>query len=156
MLSPSAIMLQAWCKRLENRASRHMPGKANRNETTPSLWNFCQDICIPLIDTFLAVIWMKNTWLCPDYFFFFLLCNILAWFDKVSPNVIMLNSGIMKFNFLLAFLAFSWNACGFPRDFLSVITWSAGCFGKVRWRGCLLSVCHHVTGANKAASGVTQ
>lgn len=89
-------------------------------------------------------------------FFFFLLCNILAWFDKVSPNVIMLNSGIMKFNFLLAFLAFSWNACGFPRDFLSVITWSAGCFGKVRWRGWLLSVCHHVTGANKAASGVTQ
>lgn len=55
--------------------------------------------------------------------FFFLLCNILRvleHFDKVSPNFIMLNSGTVKFSFLLALLDFVWDVFGFLRDFLCV------------------------------------
>lgn len=54
---------------------------------------------------------------------FFLLCNILrvlGQFDKVSPNCIKLNNGIVKIIFLLYLLDFVWDVLVFLWDFLCV------------------------------------
>jgi len=52
MLLPSAVMLQAQHKRLENQAPRHKPGKVKETETSLALCSFGQENCTPLIGFF--------------------------------------------------------------------------------------------------------